>query len=142
MPNTTNKFDPDKHDDWLNCPRSRCAARNAPQNSSDFYQHCWKCGAKLPREQPVQVGEELHLEIDDMSESGQGVGKTEEGFVIFVDGAVPPVEVTVKVTRVMESYANAEIIDKRNKETSSEEQSSEDTEEEDPALGNRENFWG
>jgi predicted RNA-binding protein with TRAM domain len=55
--------------------------------------------------QPVQPGEEVVVDVDDMHESGAGVGHTEDGFVVMVDGVLPPARARVKVTRVNSNFA-------------------------------------
>ncbi len=57
---------------------------------------------------PVKEGNYYALKIDDMGDSGEGIGKV-EGFTIFVDGAVPEDKVIVKINQVKKSYAKGEI---------------------------------
>jgi len=114
------------------------------------------------KQQPVKVGEEVVVEVVDIHESGAGVGHTEDGFVVFVDGLLPPTRARVKITNVKSNHARAEEIERLPME---EDEGDEDTgapdaeadedaeaeaEDEDetegkearPHLGSRDNFWG
>jgi len=114
---------------------------------------------------PVVPGQEVVLEVSDMHESGAGVGHQEEsGFVVMVDGVLPPARVRAKVTTVKPNYARADLIEKVPEEEADEEEEaaggdegeeaaegdeeeSEKTErksaeEKRPHLGSRDNFWG
>lgn len=104
---------------------------------------------------PVVPGEEVVMEVDDMHESGAGVGRhADTGFIIMVDGVLPPARVKVEVSKVKSNYARADLLEKLPEaddedeaEAESEDADSEDDDESDdgPArerLGSRENFWG
>ncbi|MFB6077645.1 MAG: TRAM domain-containing protein [Halarchaeum sp.] len=113
---------------------------------------------------PVVPGEEVVLEVDDMHESGAGVGRQEEsGFIVMVDGVLPPARVKAKVTTVKSNYARADLIEKLPDEegddadgdsddeggADAERDASESDGEEESSggakrerLGSRENFWG
>jgi predicted RNA-binding protein with TRAM domain len=110
---------------------------------------------------PVVPGQEVVIEIDDMHESGAGVGRQEDsGFIIMVDGVLPPARVKAEVSKVKPNYARADLLEKLPDEpegegADEEAGDSEDTEdgEDDEAasesdesdrerLGSRENFWG
>jgi len=107
---------------------------------------------------PVVPGEEVVLEVDDMHESGAGVGRQEEsGFIVMVDGVLPPARVKAEITKVKPNYARADLIEKLPDEPDDEAESEEaeddeeadeeaEGEEEEDAeserLGSRENFWG
>jgi predicted RNA-binding protein with TRAM domain len=105
------------------------------------------------KSQPVKPGEEVVVEIEDIHESGAGVGRTEDGFIIMVDGVLPPARSRVEVTKVRSNHARAEEIERL--EADDEEDAdaddgdespteADDDEEEDegPQLGSRDNFWG
>jgi predicted RNA-binding protein with TRAM domain len=109
--------------------------------------------------QPVKPGEEVVIEVEDIHESGAGVGRTEDGFIIMVDGVLPPARARVKVTKVRSNHARAEELERLPEEPDDadrEGQASEDAdadadaaadagdedEDEDPRLGSRDNFWG
>ena len=110
------------------------------------------------KQQPVKVGEEVVVEVDDIHESGAGVGHTEDGFVVFVDGILPPARARVKITHVKSNHARADEVERlelepdEDGEDGSEEgaeagEEGEDDEEDTgprrpPELGSRDNFWG
>jgi len=104
---------------------------------------------------PVVPGEEVIIEVEDMHESGAGVGRhADTGFIVMVDGVLPPARVKAKVTHVKSNYARADLVEKLPEEESEEaegddaddgddeggERSGRD--ERNPRLGSRENFWG
>ena len=107
------------------------------------------------KQQPVKVGEEVIVEVDDIHESGAGVGHTEDGFVVFVDGILPPARARVKITHVKSNHARADEVERLEIETEEDEETGEEAEageegeaeEKDsgprrPQLGSRDNFWG
>jgi len=112
------------------------------------------------KSQPVKPGEEVVVEIEDIHESGAGVGRTEDGFIIMVDGVLPPSRSKVKVTKVRSNHARAEEVerlpdepegdsdDEGDDEEADLEGDGEETEEDEatddnrPQLGSRDNFWG
>lgn len=55
----------------------------------------------------MEKGQILELTIDDMSVEGQGIGRSEDGFVVFVPGAVVGDKVRAKLTKVKKNYGNA-----------------------------------
>jgi predicted RNA-binding protein with TRAM domain len=111
--------------------------------------------------QPVKVGEEVVVEVDDIHESGAGVGHTEDGFVVFVDGILPPARARVKITHVKSNHARADEVERLELEPEAEDDDAteddeaaadaDDDEEAEsdadegparPHLGSRDNFWG
>ncbi len=113
------------------------------------------------KSQPVKPGEEVVVEVEDIHESGAGVGRTDDGFIIMVDGVLPPARAKVKVTKVRSNHARAEELERLpdEPEGDGEADASEDGEEvaveaedgesesradddDDPRLGSRDNFWG
>ena len=102
------------------------------------------------KSQPVKPGEELVVTVEDIHESGAGVGRTEDGFIVMVDGVLPPARARVKVTTVRSNHARAEELerlpeeDEETDETEAESDEETDTDEDDerPELGSRDNFWG
>jgi predicted RNA-binding protein with TRAM domain len=104
---------------------------------------------------PVVPGEEVVVEVDDMHESGAGVGHhAETGFIIMVDGVLPPARVKVEVTKVKSNFARADLVEKLPEVEDDEEDEAADDAGEDEddesgsdgpereRLGSRENFWG
>ena len=109
------------------------------------------------KQQPVQPGEAVVVEVDDIHESGAGVGRTDDGFIVLVDGLLPPARAEVKIHRVKSSHATAQEVIERlpddpeegeEGETAEAAGDDEDDERGRPdrtdreRLGSRENFWG
>jgi len=116
------------------------------------------------KSRPVKAGEEIVVEVEDIHESGAGVGRTEDGFIVMVDGVLPPARARVKITKVHSNHARAEEVERLPDEPEDDdgdadaedadgdpaaesdgEAESEDDEEADddrPRLGSRDNFWG
>jgi predicted RNA-binding protein with TRAM domain len=109
------------------------------------------------KSQPVKPGEEVVITVEDIHESGAGVGRTEDGFIIMVDGVLPPARAQVEVTQVRSNHARARELERLPMEEEDEEPDDadeegadeeakegdeEESEEDDPRLGSRDNFWG
>jgi predicted RNA-binding protein with TRAM domain len=120
------------------------------------------------KSQPVQPGEEVVVTVEDIHESGAGVGRTEDGFIIMVDGVLPDARARVQVTQVHSNHARAEELERLPLEeeadddetdgtaadtddaadVESDEADEADDEEESgrrtkrERLGSRDNFWG
>lgn len=110
--------------------------------------------------QPVKVGEEVVVDVTDIHESGAGVGHTDDGFVVFVDGILPDARARVKITKVKSNHARAEEIERlpmddeadEDDEVEGEDAEADDEEADEeesrsrpkrpPQLGSRDNFWG
>ncbi|SFS30452.1 23S rRNA (uracil(1939)-C(5))-methyltransferase RlmD [Marininema halotolerans] len=58
---------------------------------------------------PVKSGESIELMITGLSHTGDGVGKTEEGFTVFIPLALPGERVRVKIAQVKKTYAHARL---------------------------------
>ncbi|AEN07054.1 TRAM domain-containing protein [Halolamina sp.] len=59
------------------------------------------------KEQPVKPGEEIVVDVTDIHESGAGVGRTEDGFIVMIDGLLPEVRAKVRIDQVMSNHAKA-----------------------------------
>ena len=113
------------------------------------------------KQQPVQPGEEVLVEVDDIHESGAGVGRTDDGFIVLIDGLLPEARAIVRIDRVKSNHATAkEVVERLPLESEEEEADDEvdddaetadddaDHSEDDKGptsrerLGSRENFWG
>ena len=100
------------------------------------------------KQQPVKIGEEVIVTVTDIHESGAGVGHTEDGFVIFVDGVLPDARSLVKITSLKANHARAEeierlpLIEEDEESTSPEEPPGKPFRTSRPNLGSREDFWG
>ncbi|WP_254521366.1 TRAM domain-containing protein [Natrinema caseinilyticum] len=108
--------------------------------------------------QPVKAGEEVVIDVVDMHESGAGVGRTEDGFIVMVDGVLPDARARVEITRVHSNHARAEELeilpmnpqdesdgDDAPDDAAAESDGQTDDETDDSTrerLGSRENFWG
>jgi predicted RNA-binding protein with TRAM domain len=58
---------------------------------------------------PVVLGEELEVEISELSLKGEGIARS-QGFVIYVADAKPGERVKIKITRITNMAANAQIV--------------------------------
>jgi len=58
---------------------------------------------------PVELGKEYKVRIIDRSERGEGVARI-EGFIVFIRGAKPGEELTVRITNVGARAATAEVV--------------------------------
>lgn len=115
------------------------------------------------KSQPVKPGEEVVVDVFDIHRSGAGVGRTDDGYVILVDGVLPEARARVKIKKVRQNHAQAEEIerlpmddadpgsDEAESDDGDEEKGGEAGESDDDArrrprrperLGSRENFWG
>ncbi|MFC6974992.1 TRAM domain-containing protein [Halomicroarcula sp. GCM10025709] len=103
------------------------------------------------KSQPVKPGQEVVVTVEDIHESGAGVGRTEDGFIIMVDGVLPPAKSKVKVTKVRSNHARAEELERLelDEDETEDEEADEETQveaqeddEDDRRLGSRDNFWG
>ena len=59
---------------------------------------------------PVKQGDNITMQITGLGSSGEGVGKY-EGFTVFVKGALPEEEVSVKIALVKKSYAVGTLVE-------------------------------
>jgi len=105
---------------------------------------------------PVQPGEEVVVDIDDIHESGAGVGRTEDGFIVMVDGILPDARARVEIVSVKSNHARADPIerlpmdeeeeeaetDEDEAEEATDEGSDDESDKRPPQLGSRDNFWG
>jgi predicted RNA-binding protein with TRAM domain len=106
------------------------------------------------KQQPVKAGEEVVVDVTDIHESGAGVGRTDDGFIVLVDGLLPEARAVVRIHRVQSNHATAKEIVERlplEDETEEEDETGETAEADEQKsgrraererLGSRENFWG
>jgi predicted RNA-binding protein with TRAM domain len=64
------------------------------------------------KSQPVKLGEEVVVDVEDIHESGAGVGRTDDGFIVMVDGVLPAARAKVRITEVRSNHARAEEIER------------------------------
>src|SRR6056297_1027036 len=103
---------------------------------------------------PVKPGEEVVVTVEDIHESGAGVGRTEDGFIVLVDGILPDARAKVKITNVKGNHALADPIERLSMEPEEAEEDGDDAADGDAEtkddrkaerrqrLGSRDNFWG
>lgn len=111
------------------------------------------------KQQPVKLGEEVVVDVEDIHESGAGVGRTEDGFIVMVDGVLPEARARVKITEVRSNHARADEVERLPMDeddadsTDADGAESADSDDDDTRsdrekaldrerLGSRENFWG
>ena len=58
---------------------------------------------------PVELGEELEVEISELSQKGEGIARS-QGFVIYVPDTKPGDRVKIKVIRITEKAANGQVV--------------------------------
>jgi len=109
--------------------------------------------------QPVKPGEEIVVEVDDIHESGAGVGRTDDGFIILIDGLLPKARAVVRIDRVKSNHATAKkVVERLPLEEDDEDDDADDGSagsdgnerggdgrggpDRSTALGSRDNFWG
>lgn len=64
------------------------------------------------KSQPVKPGEQLVVDVTDIHESGAGIGRTDEGFILMVDGVLPDARARVKITQVRSNHARADPVER------------------------------
>ena len=57
----------------------------------------------------MKRGDEIRLKVDDAAFEGRSVGRV-EGFVVFIEGAVPGDVVTARILRTKKNYAEAKVV--------------------------------
>lgn len=65
------------------------------------------------KQQPVKPGEDVVVTVDDIHESGAGVGRTEDGFIVLVDGLLPNARAVVRIDRVKSNHARSKRVVER-----------------------------
>ena len=59
----------------------------------------------------MEKGQIVEFKIEDMSSEGQGIGKTEAGFVVFVPDAVVGDQVKVELTKIKKNYGFSKLLE-------------------------------
>ena len=124
------------------------------RGGAEWCQHYERPISEL-KQQPIKPGDEVVVDVTDMHESGAGVGRTDDGFIVFVDGLLPESRAKVRIDRVLSNHARAnEIVERLPLEADAEESTDADSDSDDDdepdrrgadrddRLGSRENFWG
>jgi predicted RNA-binding protein with TRAM domain len=65
---------------------------------------------------PVEVGKEYDVDIQETSRRGEGIARI-QGLVIFVPNTKSGDHIRIKVTRISRRFAEAEVVEKKVKET-------------------------
>jgi predicted RNA-binding protein with TRAM domain len=108
------------------------------------------------KQQPVKPGQEVVVDVTDIHESGAGVGRTDDGFIVLVDGLLPEARAVVRIHRVKANHATAKEVverlpmdDEEAEDADVESEADTETQTETAAerrerqrLGSRDNFWG
>jgi predicted RNA-binding protein with TRAM domain len=109
------------------------------------------------KEQPVKPGEEVVVDVTDIHESGAGVGRTDDGFIVLIDGLLPECRARVRIDQVMSNHAKAvKVVEKMPLDEESDDDAGETFDADEEAddedgrpdrsdrerLGSRDNFWG
>ncbi|MFO7834261.1 MAG: TRAM domain-containing protein [Halohasta sp.] len=124
------------------------------RGGAEWCQHYERPISEL-KQQPIKPGDEVVVDVTDMHESGAGVGRTDDGFIVFVDGLLPESRAKVRIDRVLSNHARAkQIVERLPLEADAEESTDADSDSDDDdeptrrgadrddRLGSRENFWG
>ena len=89
-------------------PRQRRGGGGRPENSQSGGERRSQ-GDSSSGAKPVELGKEYKVRIIDRSERGEGVARI-EGFIVFIRGAKPGEELTVKITNVGARAASGEVV--------------------------------
>ena len=60
---------------------------------------------------PVEEGELLEVEIEDLGDQGDGIARVGPGYIVFVPDTKVGDRVTVKITRARENFAFGDIVE-------------------------------
>lgn len=85
------------------------AGNSDKETDEDRSERLWYLKMKQASQKNFSKDKKYKLEITGLTHEGQGVGKI-EGFVVFVDSALPGETVTVKIVRQTKSYAVGRLI--------------------------------
>jgi predicted RNA-binding protein with TRAM domain len=88
--------------------KAMCLCMKSPKKKAGNYEKRHGHGKNFKRI-PVEVGDELEVNITDVSPSGNGLSKI-QGYVIHVPNAKPRERVRIKINQVGDKTANGDII--------------------------------
>lgn len=60
----------------------------------------------------LKIGDEVVVDVTDIHDSGAGVGHTQSGSLVLVNGILPDARARVKITEIKSSYARAEELER------------------------------
>lgn len=103
------RYHPSVHESSIKCTEPRCSVKNAPDGSTEYDPECWRCGEPLGGK--PQTGDEIVVDIVDLDREGNSVGKTDSGFILFLDSEIGALEARVEVVSLEETSGQAEIIE-------------------------------
>ncbi|EMA56257.1 TRAM domain-containing protein [Halococcus thailandensis] len=95
---------------------------SAPAGSDDQQDLSTTSPASATSKPPVSEGTICEVTIESLGDQGDGIAKTDRGYVLIVPGARPGDEVTVEITNVRENVAFAEVRSGRDQSETSESQ--------------------
>ena len=81
----------------------------APAGSDDQQDPSTDAAPSATTKPPVSEGVIREVTIESLGDQGDGIAKTDRGYVLIVPGARPGDEVTVEITNVRENVAFAEV---------------------------------
>ncbi|GAA0464330.1 TRAM domain-containing protein (plasmid) [Halococcus dombrowskii] len=94
----------------------------APAGSDDQQEQSTNSPASATSKPPVSEGAIREVTIESLGDQGDGIAKTDRGYVLIVPGARPGDEVTVEITEVRENVAFAEVRSGRDQGETSDDQ--------------------
>ena len=62
-------------------------------------------------EPPVEEGEQVQVEIEDIGDQGDGIARVGPGYIVFVPDTKVGDRVTVEITQAQENFAFAEVVE-------------------------------
>ena len=81
----------------------------APERSDDQQDPSSDSATSATSKPPVSEGAIREVTIESLGDQGDGIAKTDRGYVLIVPGARPGDEVAVEITEVRENVAFAEV---------------------------------
>ncbi|EMA47298.1 hypothetical protein C448_05548 [Halococcus morrhuae DSM 1307] len=94
----------------------------APAGSDDQQDPSTNSATSATSKPPVSQGAIREVTIESLGDQGDGIAKTDRGYVLIVPGARPGDEVTVEITEVRENVAFAEVRSGRDQGETSDDQ--------------------
>lgn len=82
------------------------AVLHSPNEAADTVR---ESSSQEPGDRPVEEGDILEVEIEDIGDKGDGIARIGPGYIIFVEGTEIGDRVTVEITSVQENFAFADV---------------------------------
>lgn len=86
-------------------------SNGSTQESGDRVQRVEDLPREDSSEAPVEEGELIEVEIEDVGEKGDGIARVGPGFIVFVSNTEIGDRVTAKVDQVRDSFAFADVVE-------------------------------